>query len=47
VKDLLLAVKRRGREVAHQYPSCAEVKNAWSYISVPSHAFIVQEQLNV
>jgi len=46
VKCLLLWVKRHGREVAHQYPSSAEVKNAWSYISVPSHAaFMVQEQV--
>lgn len=46
VKYLLLGVKRHGREVAHQYSSSAEVKNAWSYISVPSHfAFMVQKQV--
>jgi hypothetical protein len=44
-KDLLLGVKWHKRVVAHQYPSCVEVKNAWSYISVPSHAFMVQEQV--
>jgi hypothetical protein len=45
VKVLLLGEKRHEREVAHQYPSCAKVKNIWSYISVPSNAFMVQEQV--
>jgi hypothetical protein len=32
---LSLGVKRPGREADHSLPSSAEVKNAWSYTSVP------------
>jgi hypothetical protein len=28
-------VKRSGREADHSPPSIAEVKNAWSYTSIP------------
>jgi hypothetical protein len=30
-----LGVKRPGREADHSPPSCAKVKNAWSYTSTP------------
>jgi hypothetical protein len=36
-----LGVKRPGREADHSHPSSAEVKNAWSYTSVPQYAFMV------
>jgi hypothetical protein len=32
---LFLGVKRPGREADHSPPSSAEVKNAWSYTSIP------------
>jgi hypothetical protein len=32
---LFLRVKRPGREADHSSPSNAEVKNAWSYTSIP------------
>jgi hypothetical protein len=32
---LSLEVKRPGREADHSLPSSAEVKNAWSYTSIP------------
>jgi hypothetical protein len=32
---LSLGVKRPGHEADHSPPSCAEVKNAWSYTSTP------------
>jgi hypothetical protein len=35
-QDLLpLGVKRPGREAYNSSPSSAEVKNAWSYTSIP------------
>jgi hypothetical protein len=37
---LPLGVNRQGREADHSPPSSAEVKNAWSYTSIPQHAFI-------
>jgi hypothetical protein len=33
-------VKRPGREADHSPPSRAEVKNAWSYTSIPPYAFM-------
>jgi hypothetical protein len=33
-------VKRPRREVDHSSPSSAEVKNTWSYISIPSYVFM-------
>jgi hypothetical protein len=37
---LLPRVKWAGREADHSSPSSTEVKNAWSYISTPPHAFM-------
>jgi hypothetical protein len=37
---LSLGVKRLGREADHSPPSCAEVKNAWSYTSTPQYVFV-------
>jgi hypothetical protein len=37
---LSLGVKRPGREAGHSFPSNAEVKNAWSYISPPQYALM-------
>jgi hypothetical protein len=34
-RALSLGVKRPGREADHSPPSSAEVKNAWSYTSIP------------
>jgi hypothetical protein len=34
-RALSLGVKRSGREADHSPPASAEVKNAWSYTSVP------------
>jgi hypothetical protein len=34
-RALFLGVKRAGREADHSHPSSAEVKNAWSYTSIP------------
>jgi hypothetical protein len=34
-RSLSLGVKRPGRKVDHSPPSSAEVKNAWSYTSIP------------
>jgi hypothetical protein len=39
-RDLYLGVKRPGREADHSPSSIAEVKNAWSYTSAPSYAFM-------
>jgi hypothetical protein len=33
---LSLVVKRPGREADHSHPSSVEVKNAWSYTSIPT-----------
>jgi hypothetical protein len=33
-------VKRPGREADHSPPTSAEVKNAWSYTSIPQYVFI-------
>jgi hypothetical protein len=35
-----LEVKRPGREADHSPPTCAEVKNAWSYTSSPQYVFM-------
>jgi hypothetical protein len=35
-----LGVKRPGREADHPPPSSAEVKNAWSYTSIPEYVFM-------
>jgi hypothetical protein len=32
---LFLGIKRQGREADHSPPSSAEVKNPWSYASIP------------
>jgi hypothetical protein len=37
---LSLGVKRSRREADHSSPSNAEVKNAWSYTSIPQYAFM-------
>jgi hypothetical protein len=37
---LSLEVKRPEREADHSAPSSAEVKNAWSYTSIPQYAFM-------
>jgi len=37
----LLGVKRPGREAEQSPPSSVEVKNTWSYISIPPHVFMV------
>jgi hypothetical protein len=37
---LSLGVKRPGREADHSPPSSAEVKNAWSYTSIPHYVFM-------
>jgi hypothetical protein len=37
---IFLGVKRPGREADHSPPSSAEVKNTWSYTSVPQYAFM-------
>jgi len=34
------AIKRLGRETAHSPPSSAEVKNSWSYTSIPPYVFV-------
>jgi hypothetical protein len=36
-----LEVKRPGRETDHSPTSRAEIKNAWSYTSIPQYAFVV------
>jgi len=33
-------VKRPGREADRLHPSSVEVKNAWSYISIPQYVFM-------
>jgi len=33
---LYVGVKRPGREADHLHPPSAEIKNAWSYTSIPS-----------
>jgi hypothetical protein len=35
-------VKRSGREADHSPPSTAEVKNAWSYTSIPQYIFMAR-----
>jgi hypothetical protein len=37
---LSLGVKRPGREADHSPPSSAEVKNVWSYTSIPEYVFM-------
>jgi len=37
---LSLWVKQQEREADHSPPSCAKVKNAWSYNSIPQYAFM-------
>jgi hypothetical protein len=37
---LSLGVKRPWREAGHSPPSSAEVKNAWSYTSIPPYVFM-------
>jgi hypothetical protein len=37
---LSLGVKWPGREADHSFPSSADVKNAWSYISTLPHVFM-------
>jgi hypothetical protein len=37
---LSLGVKRPGRKADHSLPSTAEVKNAWSYTSIPQYTFM-------
>jgi hypothetical protein len=39
--SLSLGVKRPGCEADHSPPPSAEVKNAWSYTSIPQYAFMV------
>jgi hypothetical protein len=41
LESLSLGVKRSGREADHSPPSSADVKNAWSYTSVPQYIFMV------
>jgi hypothetical protein len=36
------AVKRSGREDDYSLPSSAEVKNAWSYTTIPLHTAIIR-----
>jgi hypothetical protein len=38
--DLSLGVKRSGREADHSPPFRAEVKNVWSYTSIPQYVFM-------
>jgi hypothetical protein len=37
---LSLRVKRPGCEADHSPPSSAEIKNAWSYTSIPQYTFM-------
>jgi hypothetical protein len=37
---LSLGTKRPGCEADHSPPSSAEVKNAWSYTSIPQYTFM-------
>jgi hypothetical protein len=37
---LSLGVKRLRREADHSHPSSADVKNAWSYTSIPQYVFM-------
>jgi hypothetical protein len=39
-RDSFPGVKRPGREADHSPPSSAEVKNAWSYTSIPQYVFM-------
>jgi hypothetical protein len=46
---LSLRIKRPGREADHSPPSCAEVKNSWSYTSAPPvrlHGVVVKHRYN-
>jgi hypothetical protein len=36
---LYVGLKRQGREANHPPPSSAEVKNKWSYTSIPQYVF--------
>jgi hypothetical protein len=38
--DISLGIKRPEREADHSPPSSAEVKNAWSYTSIPQYVFM-------
>jgi hypothetical protein len=40
IRDFSLGVKRPGREANHSPPPSAEVKNTWSYTSIPQYAFV-------
>jgi hypothetical protein len=47
---LSLGVKRPGREADHLPPSSAEVKNAWSYTSIPPmclHGVVLSESTGI
>jgi hypothetical protein len=39
-RDLSLKVKRPKSEADHSPPSSAEIKNAWSYTSIPQYVFM-------
>jgi hypothetical protein len=39
-RDSFPGVKRSGREADHSPPYSAEVKNAWSYTSIPKYVFM-------
>jgi hypothetical protein len=39
-------VKRPGREADHSPPSSPEIKNAWSYTSIPQYVFMTRFVVN-
>jgi len=39
-------VKQPGRKADHRPPSRAEVKNAWSYNSIPLHGVVLEHKDN-
>jgi hypothetical protein len=41
ISDFIPGVNRQRRETDHPPPSSAEVKNMWSYISIPPYVFIL------
>jgi hypothetical protein len=41
IKWALGAVKWRGHELNHSYPTSVEVQNAWSYTSTPADIFMM------
>ena len=41
VRGSFPAVKRLGFQFDHLPPSCTDVKNEWSYTSIPFYAFVV------